>query len=104
MTATLTTMTNKFYEPRDARIQAVQFKAATFQHTDAPEWLRKALDSGVVAMNEERTMLVIQSEFLGEHLCEEDWYVCRAADGSICACAPEGFALGYVECDPQPAT
>lgn len=99
----MTAMTNKWYQPRDARIQAVLFEATTFRAADGPAWLRDAGAEGVVRMTVDEATgfetgtLTISNPFLGDHICEDGWYICRAHDGTICACAPEGFALGYEE-------
>lgn len=113
------TMTNKWYEPRDARVQAVQFKFSDWQKTpegsdtivttlpsEAPAWLRDACGEGVVRLTLNADMLcdgtlTISNPFLGDHICEPGWFICRAHDGTICACAPEGFALGYVDAESR---
>lgn len=103
------TMNNQWYEPRDAKVQAVKYDvtswATDINSAAAPEWLKQAIAEGVVWRTRTEqggtdNTLTINNPFLGEHICEDGWYVCRAHDGTICACAPEGFALGYVEATP----
>jgi hypothetical protein len=83
-------MTSKF-RPKNSEILAWRNEDGT-----PDEWVRDAAAQEIIAFDvPEKGQIKVQSEYLGEHVCEPGQWLCKSEDGHIMACADEAFQQSY---------